>query len=174
MSPAPPVVPTSREQLFHYAGYELFTGVLRFSDMSAHTRMGQWTPDGRLGELPATVLLVDDDEDTRIIYSAILMRAGYRVLFAKDGEEAVSIAHHVVPDVVLMDLAMPTLDGYGARERLSLDPSTASVPVLALTGTASLHDVKGLAAAGFREVLLKPIKPMEVLRAVRRTLEASS
>src|SRR6476619_6450978 len=133
--------------------------------------MSPWTPDDRPGALPATVLLVDDDEDCRIIYSAILMRAGYRVLFAKNGEEAINVACHAVPDVVLMDLAMPKLDGYGALEVLSRDPTTALVPVVALTGTASAHDTNHLLAAGFREVLLKPIKPIEVLRAVRRMTE---
>jgi CheY-like chemotaxis protein len=132
--------------------------------------MTHWTPDGQPGELPATVLLVDDDEDCRIIYSAILMRAGYRVLFAKNGAEGVNIAAHAAPDVVLMDLSMPKLDGYGALEQIIQEPATARVPVLALTGAVSPHETHSLLNAGFRDVLLKPVKPMEVLRAVRRAI----
>lgn len=118
-------------------------------------------PDGH-----ETILLVDDDEDCRLIYSIALKNAGYRVLLASDGDEGVSMARHHSPAVVLMDIGMPKLDGLGALKALKTDSRTRDIPTLALTARVSLHQRSELLDAGFDDVLLKPILPRSVVVAV--------
>jgi CheY-like chemotaxis protein len=125
--------------------------------------------DGQL----ATVLLVDDDENSRIIYSTALRHAGYRVLTACDGEEGLDVARASHPQLVLMDVAMPKLDGRSAVMVLKADPAFRNVPTVALTARASWIDETDLLKAGFDEVLLKPIAPNRVLACVKRRLRAS-
>src|ERR1044071_4899240 len=102
-----------------------------------------------------TILLVDDDEDSRVMYSAVLMTAGYRVLFARNGAEGLDVAIHARPDLILMDLVMPRLNGYAALRGLKDDPVTAAIPVLALTGQVSNEEAPQVKEAGFQEVLVK-------------------
>lgn len=117
-----------------------------------------------------TVLLVDDDEDCRIIYSRALEEAGYRVLVAENGAEGVSIARREEPEVVLLDVSMPVMDGRAAVRVLKSDPATRNTPVVAITAAASLHDRGDLEEAGFDAVLLKPVTPSIVVAAVRQSL----
>jgi two-component system cell cycle response regulator DivK len=117
-----------------------------------------------------TVLLVDDDEDNRRIYSDLLEREGYRVLQAADGQAAVALAREARPDVVVMDLAMPRMDGCEAATRLKADPETRPIPVLALTAHI-LDDMQERAlAAGCEAFLEKPLEPRQLLAEVRRAL----
>jgi CheY-like chemotaxis protein len=123
---------------------------------------------------PSTILLIDDDEDSRVMYSAVLMRAGYRVLFARNGADGVDIATHARPDLILMDLVMPRLNGYAALRGLRGEPTTAHIPVIALTGQVSPAEAPQVKEAGFEEVLVKPILPQRVLTAVQRILMDAS
>lgn len=113
-----------------------------------------------------TILLVDDDEDCRVIYSIALKDAGYNVLLASDGDEGVTMARNHSPTVVLMDIGMPKLDGFGALKALKTDSRTRDIPTLALTARVSLHQRTQLMEAGFDGVLLKPILPRSVVVAV--------
>ncbi len=113
-----------------------------------------------------TILLVDDDEDCRVIYSIALKDAGYNVLLASDGDEGVTMARDHSPTVVLMDIGMPKLDGFGALKALKTDSRTRDIPTLALTARVSLHQRTELIEAGFDGVLLKPILPRSVVVAV--------
>jgi len=113
-----------------------------------------------------TILLVDDDEDCRLIYSIALKNAGYHVLLASDGDEGVSMARNHSPSVVLMDIGMPKLDGLGALKALKTESRTRDIPTLALTARVSLHQRNELLDAGFDDVLLKPILPRSVVVAV--------
>ncbi len=90
------------------------------------------------------VLIVEDNFDNRAIYSVLLQHAGYDVLQAPDGEEGVRLASRDHPDVILMDLSMPVLDGWQALKRLKSDPDTASIPVFALS--AHVHSRASTAA----------------------------
>lgn len=121
-----------------------------------------------------TVLLVDDSEDCRIIYSAALAFAGYTVLTARDGAEGVRLAADALPDLVLMDIEMPVLNGFDALRLLRAREPTRNIKVMALTARASSHQQSELKGAGFDDVLLKPITPMLVVEAVERRIPKQS
>ena len=113
-----------------------------------------------------TVLLVDDDEDCRLIYGSALMHAGHRVLFARDGAEALDTVWQVIPDIVLLDLAMPRVSGHRTLAALKAEELTRAVPVIAITGSVDQHGAHDLLRAGFDRVLLKPVPPQAVVNAV--------
>jgi two-component system cell cycle response regulator DivK len=114
-----------------------------------------------------TVLLVEDEPDNRIIYTTILDYAGFAVLEAQNGEEGVRLARDHQPDLILMDLSMPVLDGWGAVRRLKQDPVTARIPVCALSAHVLLEgDAEKAREAGFACYLTKPMEPKQVLAEV--------
>ncbi|MFI5178745.1 MAG: response regulator [Vicinamibacterales bacterium] len=113
-----------------------------------------------------TVMVVDDSPTIRKILGLTLERAGYKVVAEPDGESAVERLAHVVPDVILLDIAMPKLDGYDVCKRIKKDPRTAHVPVVMLSGKDAFFDkVKGR-MAGATEYLTKPFETPAVLSAV--------
>lgn len=116
----------------------------------------------------ATVLIVDDNVSSRRMYAKAMRHYGYRVLEAGDGAEGVRLARAERPDVILMDIAMPVLDAWGAMRLLRSSPSTSSIPVVALTGFTSAGDRAGALEAGFASFLPKPCGPRRVLQEVRR------
>ena len=118
------------------------------------------------------VLVVDDYEDTRRIYSDYLEFAGFRVVAANDGAEAISKAKELGPDVVVMDLAMPGVDGWTATRTLKGDPRTKNIFVMAVTGYS--EDVHRLAAwrSGCDAFLAKPVLPAELVRRIVGRLTA--
>lgn len=118
----------------------------------------------------ATVLIVEDNEDNRIIYRTFLEHHGYVVLEASDGEAGVQSVREHRPDIVLMDISMPVLDGYEATRILKADPATASIPVVALTAHAMAEDRRLAAEAGCDSYLAKPAEPRQVLAEVERML----
>ena len=104
-----------------------------------------------------TILVVDDVSDNRILLSLSLQDMGYRVLTACDGEEAVSIADCARPDLILMDIAMPHLDGLGATRRIRDTGGLQHVPVVAVTAFDTSGFRKAAFDAGFDGYLTKPI-----------------
>jgi two-component system, cell cycle response regulator DivK len=118
--------------------------------------------------MPPTILLADDHEDNRIALITILERRGYRVLGAGDGAEAVEMALGETPDLVLMDLAMPVLNGVEAMKRIKADERTAGVPIVALTAMALSVDEEKLRAEGFDGLLIKPCMPPQLIAEVER------
>jgi two-component system, cell cycle response regulator DivK len=118
--------------------------------------------------LGPAILVVDDDEDSRRILMYGLGSAGYRVLVAENGAAAVELCQTVRPDLVIMDLAMPEMDGYTALRVIKEDERTRDVPVIAWSARVFGGDSSDLLAAGFDEVLAKPALPADVLEAVRR------
>lgn len=120
------------------------------------------------------VLVVDDDEDNRVILQAILEHAGFAVLLAADGAEAVEQARAHRPAVVLMDLAMPVMNGWDATRRLKDDRSTAGIPVIAFTADDGASLPRRLRQTGFCAYLRKPYPPGQVLEAVRTCLEETA
>jgi CheY-like chemotaxis protein len=117
-----------------------------------------------------TILLVEDNEDNQEIYRIILAHHGYAVLQAWDGERGVSMARDHGPDLILMDLTMPGMDGIEATRRLKADPFTAAIPVVALTACTRLEDIAEAEAAGCVAYLTKPVEPGHVAAEVRRIL----
>ena len=118
----------------------------------------------------STVLLVEDNEDNRTIYTDVLEHAGYRVVSAPDGEQGVHLACELHPDLILMDLSMPVIDGYLATRLLRADPCTRTIPIVAVTAHAMEGDREQVLASGFDGYVPKPATPREVLGEVKRRL----
>jgi two-component system cell cycle response regulator DivK len=116
------------------------------------------------------VLLVDHDADSRVVYRTMLEHAGFEVLEAAHGAQGVNLARSNLPDVVVMALEMPILDGYRALEELKKHATTSGAPVIALTSLAWEADRERALAAGFCECLVKPCEPVQLLEAVRAQL----
>jgi two-component system cell cycle response regulator DivK len=117
--------------------------------------------------MPKTVLLADDHEDNRVALQLMLETAGYRTLGARDGQEAVELAIAHTPDLIVMDLAMPVLDGRAATHALKADERTSAIPVVMLTAMALSVDRERLQQEGFSGVLFKPVLPLAFLADVR-------
>jgi CheY-like chemotaxis protein len=121
-----------------------------------------------------TVLLVEDNEDNRIIYSTVLRHLGYHVVEALDGMQAIELARSVKPDIVLMDISIPEIDGWEATRILRQDPLTKDLPIIALTAHALADDRERATAIGFTSYLAKPIEPRAVVAEVRRWIGAGT
>ena len=123
---------------------------------------------------PATVLVVDDHTDSRTICEIILTRNGYEVLSAADGERGLDLARLERPSVIILDIALPRMDGWTVLEELQKDPATASTPIVMCTAhSLDTYRVRamGLGCAAF---LVKPCSPKAILEAVQGCLSASS
>lgn len=116
------------------------------------------------------ILVVDDLEDNRELYAAYLEIAGFEVEKAIDGRDALAHVAASAPDLVVMDLAMPRLDGWEATRLLKADPATRAIPVLVLTAYDSGEDLRRARDAGADDVGTKPMLPRELLGRVRALL----
>lgn len=116
------------------------------------------------------ILCVDDDYDQRLLLSFLLERHGFDVRMACDGEEAVTVALEWAPDLILMDLMMPGMDGFQSTEALRADPRTAHTPILALTAYGEEQMRARAEAVGMNGFVLKTILPAGLLDAIREFL----
>lgn len=121
----------------------------------------------------ALVLLVDDYPDNRDIYVQYLTYAGLRVEEAENGHQALDKAFTIRPDVIVMDLSLPGLDGWEATRRLKQDPRTRDIPVIALTGHALAGHSKVALDAGCDVFITKPCLPERLLEEIRAVLPAA-
>jgi two-component system, cell cycle response regulator DivK len=122
----------------------------------------------------AQILVVEDNEKNMKLFRDVLLATGYRTLEATTGKEAVDLAAEHSPDLVLMDIQLPDIDGVEALGRLRADSRTASVPVLALTAQAMQGDRERFLAAGFDGYLSKPVNIAEFVATVKRYCEDGS
>ena len=120
-----------------------------------------------------TILLVEDNEMNRDMLSRRLVRKGYRVLTDEDGLAGVELAATELPDLVLMDLSLPVLDGWEATKRLKADPKTRSVPVIALTAHAMAGDERKAFEAGCDDFDTKPVDLPRLLGKIEAALVKS-
>ena len=118
------------------------------------------------------VLVVDDDADILALVTTRLSRAGYRVLSARDGAEGLKLALEHVPDVIVLDVTMPLMDGYEVTEELRKLEQTRNLPVLLLTARAAERDVERGVAAGATDYLTKPFSPQELATRVAALVNA--
>jgi two-component system cell cycle response regulator DivK len=116
------------------------------------------------------VLIVDDHFDNRAIYRSIFVHLGYEVVEAVDGDEAITMAGARHPDVILMDMTLPGRDGWSATRALKAAPTTAGIPIIALTAHASEADREKALAAGCDAYLPKPAMPRAVADEVARLI----
>jgi two-component system cell cycle response regulator DivK len=114
------------------------------------------------------ILVVEDNEKNMKLFRDVLLATGYRTLEATTGVEAVELAAEHAPDLVLMDIQLPDLDGVEALRRLRGDERTAAIPVLAVTAQAMRGDRQRLLAAGFDGYVSKPVDVRELIGTIRQ------
>jgi two-component system, cell cycle response regulator DivK len=119
------------------------------------------------------ILLVEDNEDNRIIYRLTLVHFGYEVIEAGDGETGVRMARELRPDLILMDVSIPGIDGWEATRMLKEDEQTAEVPIVALTAHALATDRARAEEVGCDGYLAKPVEPRRVIEEIERVLGAA-
>jgi CheY-like chemotaxis protein len=120
--------------------------------------------------MPPTILLIEDDEMNRDMLSRRLKLLNYRVLLAGNGVEGVALAQAAAPDLILMDMSLPELDGWQATRRLKSQPATRSIPVIALTAHALVGDRDKALQAGCDDFDTKPIDLKRLLKKMEALL----
>ncbi len=118
----------------------------------------------------AKILVVEDNEMNRDMLSRRLMRKGYEVIIALDGEEGVAKAQAEAPDLILMDMSLPVLDGWEATRRLKAAPETQAIPIIALTAHAMAGDRERALAAGCDDYDSKPFDFDQLLGKIEALL----
>ena len=121
-----------------------------------------------------TILLVEDNELNRDMLSRRLARKGYDVLIAEDGARGLSAATDSKPDLILMDMSLPVIDGWEATRRLKAEPQTHAIPVIALTAHAMSSDREKAVAAGCDDYDTKPVELERLLAKIERLLQTGS
>jgi len=116
------------------------------------------------------ILLVEDNEMNRDMLSRRLERRGYQVVVAVDGQEGVALAQSEAPDLILMDMSLPALDGWEASRQLKAAPETTSIPIIALTAHAMAGDREKALEAGCNDYDTKPIEMPRLLAKVEALL----
>jgi two-component system, cell cycle response regulator DivK len=116
------------------------------------------------------ILVVEDQEDLRAILRDILSASGYTVIEAADGAEGVAKAASERPDLVLMDIQLPVIDGYEATRQIKALPNLATIPIIAVSSFAMKGDEEKARASGCDDYVTKPYSPLDLLRLVRRYL----
>jgi two-component system, cell cycle response regulator DivK len=121
--------------------------------------------------MPHRILIVEDNANNRSLFRDILSYHGYQVSVAVDGQEGVALARELMPDLILMDIQMPGMDGMTAGTLLKGDPATSGLKIIALTSFSMRGDQEKFMAAGFDGYLSKPIDTREPPGLVKRWLE---
>jgi CheY-like chemotaxis protein len=137
--------------------------------MIEHNSQNERTPPDAMAEAQR-ILLVEDNEDNLAVYRAILQYAGYEVLEARDGVAGVEEARAGRPDLILMDISIPKIDGFEATRILKMDPETRAIPIVALTAHAMDEDRERAREVGCDGFLAKPVEPRRVVREIERFL----
>lgn len=116
------------------------------------------------------LLLVEDNEMNRDMLSRRLMRKGYQVVIAIDGQQGVDMAHSETPDLILLDMSLPIIDGWAVAENLRLSEDTRHLPIIALTAHAMASDRERALAAGCNEYETKPVDFMQLVAKIEQLL----
>ncbi|HEX5327352.1 MAG TPA: response regulator [Acetobacteraceae bacterium] len=117
------------------------------------------------------ILVVEDTEDNRRIIRDLLTSFGYELIEARDGAEGVAMAQSHRPDLILMDIQLPVMDGYEATRRIRAHPDLKHIPVIAVTSYALSGDEAKARAAGCDAYIAKPFSPRQLLAKVREFLD---
>ncbi len=116
------------------------------------------------------ILVVEDQADNRQIIRDMLSATDYQITEAENGEEALATVAKLRPDLILMDIQMPILDGYEATRRIKADPGLRSIPIIAITSYALSGDEQKARAAGCDDYVPKPYSPRQLLAKIRQYL----
>jgi two-component system cell cycle response regulator DivK len=117
------------------------------------------------------ILVVEDHEDNRQILRDLLASAGYEMIEAENGEAGVAAATAQVPDLILMDIQLPILDGYEATRRIKANPALKAIPIIVVTSYALSGDEDKARAAGCDAYIAKPYSPRQLLARIREFLD---
>lgn len=120
--------------------------------------------------MPASILVIEDDEASRMLLIYLLEAAGYRVLHAPDGSEGVRMALAEGPDLILSDLQMPVMNGYEVAKHLTAHPQWRKVPLVAITAFSMPGDREKALEVGFQDHISKPIDPEKIVAQVQAYL----
>jgi len=120
------------------------------------------------------ILLVEDNEMNRDMLSRRLTRNGFEVVIAVDGQQGVALATSENPDVILMDMSLPVMDGWEATRRVKGDPATRAIPVIALTANALVEDREKAMAAGCDDFDTKPVELPRLLEKIKIQLQGKA
>jgi len=137
-------------------------------------RKGESSPEE--SELPqgegqnSTILVVDDSPTEIHIFRKILEKQGYRIIVAKDGQEGIDMAVQHRPDLIVMDVVMPVLNGFQATRQLKNNEATAHIPVIMVTTKDQQTDINWGMRQGANEYMVKPVSPAELLTKIRNLL----
>ncbi len=118
----------------------------------------------------AKILLIEDNEMNRDMLSRRLQRKGYQVVTAADGQQGVMLTHREKPDLILMDMSLPVLDGWEATQQIKSDPETKAIPVIALTAHAMMGDREKAFAVGCDDYDIKPVDLPRLLGKIEACL----
>lgn len=132
--------------------------------------------DGEIAESTSQfplLLIVEDNEANALTFSSYLDAKGYRTLFAKNGQEAIAITKDKHPDLILMDIQMPVIDGLEAISQIRLDPQVANIPIIALTALAMKGDRERCLGAGANGYLSKPVRLRELATMIQELLQSN-
>ena len=116
------------------------------------------------------VLLVEDNDDNRNVYSLLLRHVGYEVVEATDGQAAIEAVLERRPDLILLDISIPKIDGWTVARMLKDAPATSNIPLVAVTAHAFQRDRTIASEIGFAEYLPKPVEPRDVMKCVERLI----
>jgi CheY-like chemotaxis protein len=164
-------------------GCEPVAGHLRLAIFAAHQSpispaasscVGRFFPPEALymSDAAKTVLLVEDNEDNRTVYRTILEHFGFEVVEARNGEDGIRMAREQHPNLILMDISIPVIDGWEATKILKADENTRHIPIIALTAHALATDRAKAEEVGCDGYLAKPCEPRRVVAEVERFLGA--
>ncbi len=123
--------------------------------------------------MSSKILVVEDEPENRLLIGMILTTEGYQVIPAVDGADALARLAGDRPDLILLDLMMPQMNGFEVLERLRADPATAPVPVIVLTALAQERDIAHAVSCGAQGYVIKPFEPDELLKRIKQTLKGS-
>jgi two-component system cell cycle response regulator DivK len=121
--------------------------------------------------MSGTILLIEDNEQNRYLATFLLEHAGYRVVCAEDGQGGIELAQRLLPDLILLDIQLPMMDGYAVAEALRSSPLLRLTPIVAVTSYAMLGDREKALAAGCCGYIEKPINPETFVADVTRHLQ---
>lgn len=120
--------------------------------------------------MPDTILVVDDDAITQRVLQHYLGRAGFQVITAQNGRDALKLAKRELPQVVILDVVMPDMDGWTVLKHIQEFDVTKQISVIMLSGNADLITKEGAMESGAQALLVKPINPEQLIRVIRRLL----
>lgn len=120
------------------------------------------------------VLIIEDNEQNMYLVTFILEKNGYNVIQAQDGRKGIALAGQVKPDIILLDIQLPNMDGYAVAHELKANPGLDDVPIVAVTSYAMAGDRERIVAAGCEGYIEKPIDPETFMRQVEQFLPPSS